>query len=126
MQWLARGFIINVRAGDQRFQNVRQHLRVGTRCQRTLLRATKPCSGNHLHGACDLARIDHATNAAPNVENVGYNQLRAMSGEPSRVSAMQRALGVGQRSLLTARRSLLTATLLLLPADPARMLPCTP
>src|SRR6185437_2846474 len=131
MQRLAGIRIVGFGPRDQRFQDIRQHLRIWTRSQGALLSAAKSRSGDHLHGARDLARVDHAANAPPDVENVGHKnrrELSAASHEPLCDAACRSSLLTAGCSLhrYVARRSLLTATSLLPPAGPAQTFPCTP
>src|SRR5580700_2394376 len=72
---LARFRIVNLRARDKRLQNIRQHLRIRTRRQRTLLRAAQLSCRDHFHGLGDLPRVDHAANAASDVENICHKSV---------------------------------------------------
>ena len=62
--------VVNLGARYERLEHVREHLRIGARCQRTILRAPQFRRRDHLHGFGDLPRVGHAANAAPDVENV--------------------------------------------------------
>src|SRR5579863_5684000 len=72
---LARLRIVNLRARHERLQHIRQHLRVRTRRQRALLRPAQLRRRDHLHGLGDLPRVNHAANAATDVENIGHETL---------------------------------------------------
>src|ERR1019366_9132532 len=62
--------VVDIGSRHERFENVGEHLRIGTRGERALLGAAQLRRGDGLHGLGDLPRVDHAADAAPDVENV--------------------------------------------------------
>jgi hypothetical protein len=72
MTCLSGNGIVDIGASYQRFQNVGQHLRIGTARERAFLRAAQFRRRDGLHGLGDLPRVDHAADSAPDVENVGH------------------------------------------------------
>ena len=75
MARLASFRIANFCARDERLEHVREHLRIGTRRQRTILRPAQLRRRDHFHGFGDLPRVGHAANAAPDVENVCHGSV---------------------------------------------------
>ena len=69
---LAGDGIVEFGAGDQAFEDVRHHLRVGAGGHGAFLGAAQFGGRDHLHGLGDLPRIDYAADAALDVENVGH------------------------------------------------------
>ncbi len=78
-------WIDEIGALHHRLQNVGEHLRVGPRRQRALLRAPQLGRRHHLHGLGDLPRVLHAADAPPNVAYVrhGSNQNSFVPGTTS-------------------------------------------
>ena len=62
---LAGVLVDEVCAAHQRFQHVGDHLRVGPRLHRALLRTAQLGRRNHLHGLGDLPRVLHTADAPP-------------------------------------------------------------
>ena len=75
MKRLARDRIIDIGALDERLQNVGQHLRVGAGGECGFLRAAQLGRRDGLHRLGDLARVDHAADTAPDIENVGHRSV---------------------------------------------------
>src|SRR5208337_2872820 len=71
--------VVDIGSRDERFENVGEHLRIGTRGQRTLLGAAQLCRRDGLHGLGDLACVDHAADAAPDVEDVCHYSVVSRS-----------------------------------------------
>ena len=65
--------IESIDAPRQRLQNAGDHLGVGTRGKRPLLRSAQLGRRDHLHGLGDLPRVFDATDAAPKIEYVCHN-----------------------------------------------------
>ena len=59
-------------APRQRLQHAGDHLRVGPRRHRALLRAAQPGRRDHLHGLGDLARVLYAADAPSKIEYVRH------------------------------------------------------
>ncbi len=72
---LARLGIVNFRPRHQRLQHICQHLSIGARSQRAILRTPELRRRDHLHGLGDLARIDHTADAPLDVENVCHSSV---------------------------------------------------
>ena len=75
MERLSGLWIVDIGSRYERLQDVRQHLRIGTRGQGALLRAAQFRGRDGLHGLRDLPRVDHAADTAPDVENVGHGSV---------------------------------------------------
>src|ERR1019366_8345356 len=67
--------VVDIGSRHERFENVGEHLRIGTRGERALLGAAQLRRGDGLHGLGDLPRVDHAADAAPDVENVCHKSV---------------------------------------------------
>src|SRR5260370_11127315 len=67
--------IVNIGPRHQRFKNVGEHLRIRARRESGLLRAAQLRRRDGLHGLGDLPRIDHAADAAPDVEDVCHKSV---------------------------------------------------
>src|SRR5271165_251661 len=81
MTRLSRVRIVDVGSRHERLENVRQHLPIGTRGQRSLLRAAQLSCRDGLHRLGDLPRVDHAADAASDVENVGHEKFSVLSSQ---------------------------------------------
>src|SRR5260370_42078980 len=75
MDWQSSGRIVNIGSRHERFKNIGEHLRIGTRGQGALLRAAQLRRGDGLHGLGDLPRVDHAADAAPDIEDVRHESV---------------------------------------------------
>src|ERR1700753_458844 len=70
---VARLLVKNVDTAPERFKDAGDHLGVGTRGERTLLRTAQYSRRAHLHGLGDLARVLHAANAPSEIEYVCHS-----------------------------------------------------
>src|SRR5215472_17626578 len=79
---LAGLWIVSLSARDQRFEHVREHLRIGSCSNCSLLRAAQLGRRDHLHGLGDLPRVSHAADAPPNIKKVCHDYLNSQEFLP--------------------------------------------